>query len=205
MFQFKKLTLLPATFAAALCFLTVTLAEEAEPVRIRGTLIEMSADHMKIHARDGNDIEVGLSKDAPIFGVALTDLSAIKPDSYIGTAAAPQSDGTLKALEVHVFPSSMRGAGEGSRPWDLTPNSTMTNGAVGSILGTEGRTLTVKYKDGEKKVVVPADVPIVSLEPGDTSLLMTGAKVLVLAARGKDGSQTAVFIGVGKNGITPPM
>ncbi|MBY5737684.1 hypothetical protein [Rhizobium leguminosarum] len=193
--------------AQALTLLTILAgaASAADPVRVRGAITEVTADAIHVKARDGKDIAVKLSAGTMFISVALTDLSAIKPDSYIGTAAAPQPDGTLKALEVHIFPASMRGVGEGSRPWDGAKDSSMTNGAVGSILGTDGRTLAVKYKNGEKKVFVPADVPIVSLEPGDRSLLATGGKVVLFATKSEDGSLTAVSVSVGANGIAPPM
>ncbi|WP_455874243.1 hypothetical protein [Rhizobium yanglingense] len=193
--------------AQALTLLTILAgaASAADPVRVRGAITEVTEDAIHVKARDGKDIAVKLSAGTMFISVALTDLSAIKPDSYIGTAAAPQPDGTLKALEVHIFPASMRGVGEGSRPWDGAKDSSMTNGAVGSILGTDGRTLTVKYENSEKKVFVPADVPIVSLEPGDRALLATGAKLVLLATKAEDGSLTAISISVGANGIAPPM
>jgi hypothetical protein len=193
--------------ARALTLLTILAgaASAADPVRVRGAITEVTEDSIHVKARDGKDIAVKLSAGTMFISVALTDLSAIKPDSYIGTAAAPQPDGTLKALEVHIFPASMRGVGEGSRPWDGAKDSSMTNGAVGSILGTDGRTLSVKYKNGEKKVFVPADVPVVSLEPGDRSLLATGVKLVLFATKAEDGSLTAVSISVGANGIAPPM
>ncbi|MBB4292668.1 hypothetical protein GGE16_004747 [Rhizobium leguminosarum] len=162
-------------------------------------------NELKVRTRDGKDVGIKIGADTKIASVMLTDLSAIKPDSYIGTAAAPQADGTLKALEVHIFPPSMRGVGEGSGPWDMQPNSTMTNGSVGSILGADGRTLTVKYESGEKKVFIPADVPIVSIEPADRSVLKIGAKVLLLAAKAGDESLSAFAVNVGANGIAPPM
>ncbi len=202
--------LMKSTFrsaAQALTLLTILAgtANAADPVRVRGAITEVTEDAIHVKARDGKDVAVKLSAGTMFISVALTDLSAIKPDSYIGTAAAPQPDGTLKALEVHIFPASMRGVGEGSRPWDGAKDSSMTNGAVGSILGTDGRTLTVKYKNGEKKVFVPADVPVVSLEPGDRSLLATGAKLVLFATKAEDGSLTAVSISVGANGTAPPM
>lgn len=205
MHQSIKSTFRSTAQALTLLTLLAGAASAADPVRVRGAITEVTGDAIQVRARDGKDIAVKLSPGTMFISVALTDLSAIKPDSYIGTAAAPQPDGTLKALEVHIFPASMRGVGEGSRPWDGAKNSSMTNGAVGSILGTDGRTLTVKYKNGEKKVFVPADVPVVSLEPADRSLLATGAKLVLLAAKAEDGSLTAVSISVGANGIAPPM
>ncbi|MQT11454.1 hypothetical protein F0357_01940 [Rhizobiales bacterium Sp-1] len=180
-------------------------AEQAIPSRVRGTITAVSPDSLEVHTRDGKDVQVALTKETSVAAIELTTLDAIKPDSYIGTAAAPQPDGSLKALEVHIFPASMRGAGEGTRPWDLTPNSTMTNGAVGSIVGSDGRTLTVKYQNGEKKVFVPADVPIVSIVPADRTLLKAGVKAVLLATKNADGSLVARSVSVGTNGAAPPM
>ena len=134
----------PALAAAA--FLTAgpaAYAQNAAPTGVRGTVTSLSGDLLKVHTRDGKDVDVKLAKDTPIRGVVLADVNDIKPDSYVGTAAIPQADGTLKALEVHVFPASMRGAGEGHRPWDLGGNSSMTNGTVGSLVVSNGRTITV--------------------------------------------------------------
>ena len=188
-----------------LALAAAAVANAADPVRIRGAITAVTSDGIEVKTRDGKDVAVKLSADTKVASVVLTDLSAIKPDSYIGTAAAPQPDGTLKALEVHIFPASMRGAGEGTRPWDSGKDTSMTNGAVGSIVGSDGRTLTVKYKNGEKKVFVPADVPVVSIEPGDRSLIASGAKLVILATKADDGSLTALSVSVGANGIAPPM
>ena len=196
----------PALVAAALLASTsAAQAQNAATTGVRGTVTSLSGDLLKVHTRDGKDVDVKLAADTPIRGVTLANVSDIKPDSYVGTAAIPQADGTLKALEVHVFPASMRGSGEGHRPWDLGSNSTMTNGTVGSLVVSNGRTITVKYKDGEKKIVIPQDVPIVSLQPGDRSLLVPGAKVVLFAHKEADGSMTANFISAGEHGVTPPM
>jgi hypothetical protein len=196
----------PALVAAAcLAAAPMAQAQNAAPTGVRGTVTSLSGDQLKVHTRDGKDVDVKLSADTPIRGVAIADVNDIKPDSYVGTAAIPQADGTLKALEVHVFPASMRGSGEGHRPWDLGSNSTMTNGTVGSLVVSNGRTITVKYKDGEKKIVIPPDVPIVSLQPGDRSLLVPGAKVVLFAHKEADGSMAANFISAGEHGVTPPM
>ena len=117
----------------------------------------------------------------------------------------PQPDGTLKALEVQVFPPSMRGVGEGTREWDLGAGSSMTNGTVGSLVASNGRTITITYKGGEKQVLVPDDVPIVTYEPTDRTALVTGANVLVNGTRAADGAVTAVSVSIGKNGLIPPM
>ncbi|WP_233835249.1 DUF5666 domain-containing protein [Paraburkholderia sp. ZP32-5] len=193
--------------AAALFATTMSgaFAQDAKPTGVRGTVTSLTGDVLKVHTRDGKDVDVKLAADTPIRGVALANINDIKPDSYVGTAAIPQADGTLKALEVHVFPASMRGAGEGHRAWDLGANSTMTNGTVGSLVGSNGRTITVKYKEGEKKVVIPQDVPIVSLEPGSRAMLVPGTKVVLFAHKDADGSLAANAISAGEHGITPPM
>ncbi|HEY4296338.1 MAG TPA: DUF5666 domain-containing protein [Paraburkholderia sp.] len=196
----------PALVAAAfLATAPAVQAQDAKPTGVRGTVTSLTGDLLKVHTRDGKDVDVKLPADTAIRGVTLADINEIKPDSYIGTAAIPQANGTLKALEVHVFPASMRGSGEGHRPWDLGSNSSMTNGTVGSLVVSNGRTITVKYKDGEKKILIPQDVPIVNLQPGDRSLLVPGAKVVLFAHKEADGSMTANFISAGVKGVTPPM
>ena len=134
-------------------------------------------------------------------------LSDIKAGSYIGVSAMPEPDGTQKALAIHIFPGSQRGTGEGFRPWDLRPNSTMTNATVAeTVAGTDGQNILVKYKDGEKKVVVPPDTPIVAFVTGDKSELKAGAKIIIFGATKKDdGTFETNRVGVGLDGITPPM
>jgi hypothetical protein len=196
----------PALVAAALFAAgSAAQAQTAAPTGVRGTVTSLAGDLLKVHTRDGRDVDVKLAKDTPIRGVTIANVNDIKPDSYVGTAAIPQPDGTLKALEVHVFPASMRGSGEGNRPWDLGTNSSMTNGTVGALVVSNGRTITVKYKDGEKKIVIPQDVPIVALEAGDRTLLVPGAKVVLFAHKDADGTLAANFISAGEHGVTPPM
>ena len=118
----------------------------------------------------------------------------------------PQADGSLSALEVHIFPEAMRGTGEGHYPWDLRPQSTMTNANVDDVVSAvEGNTLTLKYKDGEKKILVPATIPIVTYVPGDTNDLKPGAKVFIIAVKQADGTLQGRAWRVGRDGITPPM
>ena len=121
--------------------------------------------------------------------------------------AMPQTDGSQRAIEVHIFPEAMRGTGEGHRPWDLAPNSTMTNANVEhAVTGAEGQTLTLKYKEGEKKIVVPSEAAIVTFVPGERSDLKTGAKIFIPAAsKQPDGTLSAQRIIFGKDGVTPPM
>ncbi len=181
-------------------------AAESGPVRLRGTIEAASDGALDLLVRGGSTVHVLLPGTLRTTYVVAAKLSDIQPDSFIGTAAAPQPDGTLKALEVHVFPPSMRGTGEGFRPYDLEGGgSTMTNGTVGSLVGTTGRTATVRYGNEEKKVLIPDDVPVVSFEPTDRSALKAGAKVVVNGQRAADGTVTVAAVNIGKDGLTPPM
>jgi hypothetical protein len=180
-------------------------AVDGTPARVRGTIDQVDGRVLHITGRAGEKFVVALTPDARVVEVSKIDIGAIKPNSYVGTAAAPLPDGTLKALEVHVFPESMRGSGDGHRPFDLGPNSTMTNGTVGSVVGTKDRTITVSYQGGQKTVVVPADVPIVTFEPGTMDEVKAGAHVIVTATKAADGSLSADRINVGKDDLTPPM
>jgi hypothetical protein len=180
-------------------------AEDGKPTRVRGAIIAVEGDALKIHSNRGEDLQVVLTPDTQIRGVTLAQVSEIKPGSYIGSAAVPLPDGSLKALEVHVFPPEMAGTGDGHRAFDLTPDSTMTNGSVGDLVASNGRTITVNYKGGQKKIVIPDDVPIVNLMPGDRSLLKPGVKVVLQAQKGSDNALTALSISAGENGVAPPM
>jgi len=175
------------------------------PTGVRGAIISASGDNLVVKTNRGAEQAIKLDKDTRVAAISLANINDIKPGSYIGAAAIPQPDGSQKALEVHVFPPALAGTGDGHRPFDLAPNSTMTNGTVGDVVASNGRTLTLKYKGGEKKIVVPEDVPIVNIEAGDRTLLVVGAKVVVRARKNPDGSLTAVSISAGKNGVAPPM
>lgn len=175
------------------------------PTGVRGAIISASGDNLVVKTNRGAEQTIKLDKDTRVAAISLANINDIKPGSYIGAAAIPQPDGSQKALEVHVFPPALAGTGDGHRPFDLAPNSTMTNGTVGDVVASNGRTLTLKYKGGEKKIIVPEDVPIVNIEAGDRSLLVVGAKVVVRARKNPDGSLTAASISAGKNGVAPPM
>ncbi|MBB3213366.1 hypothetical protein FHW67_002658 [Herbaspirillum sp. Sphag1AN] len=175
------------------------------PASIRGALLAVNGDTLLVKPNMGQELSVKLDKDARVIAVVSASIEDIKPGSYIGTAAIPQADGSQKALEVHIFPPAMAGTGDGHRPFDLAPNSTMTNGSVGDVVASSGRTLTLKYNGGEKKILIPENVPIVRFEPAEPALLVVGAKVIVRARKETNGSFTAVSVIVGKNGVTPPM
>ena len=196
--------LLASTLAAAMA-VGLAQAAEAPRVGVRGAITAMDGDTMQVKVNSGEDVTVHLTQATQVRAVTLARIDEIKPGSYIGSAAMPNADGTLTALEVHVFPPAMAGTGDGHRAFDLKEGSSMTNGTVGDLVVSNGRTLTVKYKGGEKKIVVPEGVPIVNLEPGDRSLLKAGVKVVLFAAQGADGTVTAQAISAGKDGVTPPM
>jgi Domain of unknown function (DUF5666) len=182
-------------------------AQDAPPVRVRGTIERVDGDSYIVKSRDGAELKVKLAANAMVVALVKASLADIKPGSYVGVAGMPQADGSQRALEVHVFPEAMRGTGDGHRPWDLQPQSTMTNGNVEqSVAGSDGQALTLKYKDGEKKITVPANTPIVSYVSGDKTELKPGAKIFITAAtKQPDGTLQAPRVNVGRDGVTPPM
>jgi hypothetical protein len=159
------------------------------PSRVRGTIEAVDGDVLSVKSRSGEDVKLHMTADMRVVGLVKISLSDIKVGSFIGTTTVPGPDGGANAIEVHVFPENMRGTGEGSRPFDLRPNSTMTNATVAeTVVNNEGHILTVKYKDGEKKVVVSPDTPVVTYVPGDKSDLKAGAKVIAFMKKLPDGS-----------------
>ena len=201
----------PRMLAASLTFVillgSAAWAQQPPTVRIRGTIEAVDGPMLSIKSREGTDMKVRVTDNVAVFGVAKTELSEIKEGSYIGVTAMPEPDGTQKAVAVHIFPENQRGAAEGFRPWDQRPNSTMTNATVAqTVKGTDGQNILVKYKDGEKKVVVPDGTPIVTFVAGDKSELKPGAKIIIFGAVKKDdGTLEAARVNVGRDGITPPM
>ena len=203
----KSMSWMTAALAAVSVLTTVAWAQQAPPVRIRGTIEAVDGPTLSIKTREGSDVKVNMTDNVAVFAVVKTELSQIKEGSYIGVSAMPQPDGTQKAFAVHIFPENQRGAAEGFRPWDLRPNSTMTNATVAeTVKGTDGQNILVKYKDGEKKVVVPPETPIVTFVAGDTSEVKPGVKIIIFgAAKKEDGTLEANRVNVGRDGITPPM
>ena len=198
---------------ALLVFAVTNLAAQDAPRRLRAQIDSVDGQVVGLTTREGEKIKLALSPAATVTALVNTLIEAIKPNSYIGTAAMPQPDGTLVALEVHVFMESMRGAGEGHRPWDGgasgATGGTMTNATVNTVMASKadarGRMLTLRYPGGDKQVLVPAGVPVVAFEPGERALLKPGNHVLVLATKGADGSYSADRITVGRDGLVPPM
>jgi hypothetical protein len=176
------------------------------PSRVRGTIEAVDGDVLAVKSRSGEDFKLRMTGDMRVVGITKISLSDIKVGSFIGTTTVPGPDGIQSAIEVHVFPEDMRGTGEGSRPFDLRPNSTMTNATVAeSVAGNDGHTLLIKYKDGEKKVTVLPDTAIVTYVPADRSDLKAGAKVIAMMKKLPDGSFETNRVSVGRDGLTPPM
>ena len=176
------------------------------PSRVRGTIEAVDGDVIAVKSRAGEDVKLHMTGDIKIVGIIKIALTDIKVGSFIGTTTVPGPDGANNAVEVHVFPEAMRGTGEGSRPYDLKPNSTMTNATVDqSVVGNDGHTLNIKYKDGEKKVVVSPETPVVTYVPADKSDLKPGAKVIAFMKKLPDGSYETNRVSVGRDGLTPPM
>ena len=182
------------------------LAWAQETVRMRGTIERVDGDTYIVKSRDGAELKLKLAPNAQVVSLTKASLGDIKQGSYVGVAGMPQTDGSQKALEVHIFPEAMRGVGDGHRGWDLQPSSTMTNGSVEqTAVSGDGQMLTLKYKDGEKKIVVPPGIPIVSYVPGEVSELKAGARIFISAAKkAPDGSLEAARVNVGR-GVAPPM
>ena len=183
---------------------TVPTAPAASAARVRGTIQAVAPGTLTVKDRSGEVLELVLPPKVTVSEVYPMALADIQPGSFIGTAAMPQADGTERAIAVTVFPESARGAGEGHRPFDMLPQSTMTNATVADVVASPpGRTLQLKYKDGERAIVVPLDAPVVSFKPGDASLLVVGASVS-LTAQLVDGKPTITRINAGRNGFQLP-
>ena len=184
---------------------TTPAAAQPATQRLRGTLQSFDGSTLVLAERSGEVLRLALADSFSVSEVLPIALTAIQPGSFVGAAAMPSADGHLLALEVLVFPEAARGSGEGHYPWDLQPGSTMTNATVADVVAqAQGRTLTLRYKDGEKTLNVPAGAPVVTFKPADRSLLVPGAKLLVTAQL-RNGVPTALRALAGRDGFTPPM
>src|SRR5471032_1724361 len=194
--------------AAGLILMTATasFAQQPPTVRVRGTIEAVDGALLSIKARDGSALKFKMADNTNAVAVVKASLPDIKPGSFVGSTAMPEEDGHWKAVEVHIFPEAMRGTGEGDRPYDYKPKSTMTNGTVGDAVSkVSGSTMTLKYKEGEKKIDVTPETVIVTYVPGSKDELKPGAKIYIPAAtKQADGSLTTGRINVGR-GIVPPM
>ena len=177
-----------------------------ETVRIRGTIERVEGPIFVINTRDGAEVKLTVT-DNPLFvAIVKSTMADIKPGMFVGSTGMTQPDGSQKAIEVHIFPESMRGTGEGHYDWDLRPNSKMTNANVANVTSMgKDRVMTVQYKGGEKKVLVPESATVVSFQPADKGELKPGAQVFAITQRQPDGTLTAQRVNVGLKGQIPPM
>jgi hypothetical protein len=182
------------------------LANAQTPTRrIRGTVQALEGSTLVVQSREGETLRINLSSPPAVVAVVPATLADAKPGAFIGTAAVGPKD-RLRALEVLIFPEAMRGTGEGHFPWDLMPESTMTNATIESeSAGTDGRNLVLVAKGEKLTVAVPADAPVVTFGPGDAVMLQPGAKVFIGAQASADGTLSAARVAVGKDGLMPPM
>ena len=198
-----------AALAAAMIFSpALALAQSGQPVTVRATIESIAPDGagLAIRTREGKQDVVRLNGETAVTLVVPASLADAKPGAFVGVAALPGEDDELRAMEVHIFPESMRGTGEGFRPFDLAPGSTMTNGSVAvRVDSVEGAKLTVTYKGGQQTIVVDPKAPIVALAPGSRGDLKPGAAVVARGTRERDGPIAAARILVGKDGLVPPM
>ena len=178
--------------AITLLFATTGFAQ-TPPTRIRGEIEKVDGGMVTVKARDGSMMNVKLADNARIMAFVKASPADIKPNSYIGVTAMPEPDGTQKAIAVHIFLEGQRGTGEGFRQWDLRPNSTMTNANVESkVASVEGDVVMVKYKDGEKKVIISKDTPVVAYAPSEMSEVKPGAQIIIFGAQKQaDGTYSA--------------
>ncbi|MCA0305262.1 MAG: hypothetical protein LCH95_22910 [Proteobacteria bacterium] len=196
------------TLITALAVLpAVPALAQAETRRVRGTVEKADGPKLFVKTRDGEDLVLVAPMGVPFVAVVPATLADLKPGTYVGSGALPQPDGSLEAIEVHIFPEAMRGTGEGHRPWDGAQQATMTNASIDTaVSAVDGSTLTLKYKDGEKTLKVTPRTAIVTYATGDRAEVTAGTKLVVTSAtKQPDGSWQAARVAYGRNGLTPPM
>ena len=178
---------------------------DGTPTRISGTVARLDGHALTVATKDGQSATVTLTPDAAIFGLAKASLADIKPGDFVASGGVRGTDGKIHAVEVRIFPESLRGAGEGQRPWDVKPDGVMTNATVGTVTQSpDGGMIHVTYKGGASEYAVGADVPILRYVPGDTSLLKPGAALFLIALKKPDGTMTANRVTAEKDGVKPP-
>ena len=177
---------------------------DGTPVRVRGTVVSLEGSKLVVHAKDGKDVTVSLKDKYAALAVVRSSMEDIKQDTFIGTATVAQPDGSLRAVEVVVFPESLRGFAEGHYPWDLGPSSMMTNATIANkVQGVDGETVSVTYKGGEKKITIPTNVPIVAVVPADKSEITPGVIVFIPTEKQADGTLLGGAVLFGKGVCTP--
>jgi hypothetical protein len=200
---------LSATFALAAVgvLVTTSIGFAQKPTRVRGTIEKIEGQNLEVKSRDGKNLKVRMADDVRLTAMVKASLKDLMPDTYIGVTAMPQADGSQRAIAIHIFQPKQRGTGEGHRPWDLQPGSTMTNAAIATTVGsTEGQVLTVRYKDGEQRVLVTDKTVIVRYVPGERDDLKPGVAVFLNNAKAlPDGTIEAPTVSYGRDGVVPPM
>jgi hypothetical protein len=195
---------IPLLALALVLMCAQAVAQPAQNRRIRGTIEGLDANVVMVKARDGQSVKINLADNWQVTAYTKAQLSDIKVGSFIGVGGVPQADGSQKAVSINIFPESARGLGEGFRPWDQAPNGTMTNANVAeAVAAPDGHTLLLKYKDGEKKIVVPPTATIAIFGPGDKSEVKPGVATAISAVTKPDGSLEATRVGVGRDGFVP--
>ncbi|WP_019999040.1 hypothetical protein [Aureimonas ureilytica] len=182
-------------------------AHDGQPARVRGTIAAVDGQTLSVTSREGPVVKIQMAPNVGLRGVKTAAASDIKAGDYVGVASAPASDNQpAGALEVLIFPAAMKGANEGSFPWDLQPNSTMTNATVSNAVeNVSGRQLTLTYPTGSKTVSLPANIPVVTFADASPADLKPGAPVFVPATKAPDGTLSTAFVVVGNQGVVPPM
>lgn len=192
--------------ATSLFALVAAPAHAADAVRTRGTVVSIEGGKLVVHPKTGADVTIALAEKFVALAVVKSSMADIKPGTFIGTATMTKPDSTLRSMEVVVFPEGMKGTGEGHYPWDLPGSSMMTNATVtNAVKGVDGQTVTMAYKGGEKKIEIPADIPVVTLVPATAADVKPGEAVFVPGQRGEDGVIHASVVLFGKDGVVPPM
>jgi len=192
-------------FACAMLALSASGVAAQQSMRVSGTVESFDGNVLAIKSAKDGEVKVSLTGDAAVFGVTKATIADVKPGAFIGVGAMPQPDGSQRAIQVTVFAEVQRGQSEGHRPWDARPNSTMTNATVDqTVAGVDGQVVMVKYKDGEKKIVIPADAVILAYVVGDKAELKPGAQIaIVRAVKKPDSSLEANRVNVGRGGVVP--
>jgi hypothetical protein len=200
----RSKSVLAAVFIAALA---LSAAAQNSPARIRGTVEKLDGQTLMVKSRDGQPLSIALAPNFTVRAVVAKTIADIKPGDFVASTSVKGPDGKLRAIEVHILPESLRGvAREGQFPWDLVPDSLMTNATAAQIISEpQGQVIKVTYKDGEAEVTIPPGIPIVGYVPGDPSLLKPGAAVFIIAQKSADGSLTASGVTAEKDGVKPPM